>query len=223
MWPSLPYPFWNFFLPRIREQLLEVLVDNTCAAIEVFHLLGGAIRTQLLQDRGARHQVGVRPVPHTSSARTELRCASPLCCCSWLLLHRCRTPLLFLICTGPQASIIGLSPLRGRFVTAVKPPSSAFLCSRLVPGRSICVHVQCGRRNLTETQLLTKRATAPTQLRAHCVVECDVNVAVPSDRFPDVSFPLCLSVAFPDGGRESPVVRCGSRCVECSGSQTVVG
>ena len=32
------------FLPRIREQLFEVLVDNACAAIKVFHLFGGAIR-----------------------------------------------------------------------------------------------------------------------------------------------------------------------------------
>ena len=55
---------------------------------------------------------------------------------------------LLLTRTGPQASIIGLSPQRG-------------LCSRLVPRRSICVDVHCKRRIHTEPQLLTEKASAP--------------------------------------------------------------
>ena len=55
--------------------------------------------------------------------------------------------------------------------------------------------------------LLTQRATAPIPLCAHGVVECNVVVAFPSDRFPGVSFLQCFPVASPDGGRESPVIR----------------
>ena len=86
-----------------------------------------------------------------------------------------------------------LVPTARTFCHGCETPSSAFLCSRLVPGRSICVNVQCKGRNITEPQLLTKRAAAPIQLRAHCVAECAVTVAFPSNRFPDVSF----SRAFP--------------------------
>ena len=92
-----------------------------------------------------------------------------------------------LICAGPQASTIGLSPGRGRFVIAVKAPSNTFLSSRHNPGGT--------------ARLLTKRATAHVQLCTHCVVGTNVVATFPSDRFPRW-FPTFL----PDGGGQSPVI-----------------
>ena len=37
LWPSLPCPFWSFFVPRVREELLEVVVDNVSASLQIFH------------------------------------------------------------------------------------------------------------------------------------------------------------------------------------------
>ena len=76
---------------------------------------------------------------------------------------------------------------------AVKSPSSTFSVFASRPGRSICVDVQRKGGIIIEPQLLTKKTTAPIQLRAHGVVVCNVVVAFPSDQFPDVSFPQCFS------------------------------
>ena len=101
--------------------------------------------------------------------------------------------------------------LNHRLLPTPMKPHPARFCVRVSSPADPSVNVQCKGRNLTEPQFLTKRATAPIQLLAHCIVECDVIVAFPSDWFPDVFFPLCFPVAFPDGGRESPVIRCSSR------------
>ena len=104
-----------------------------------------------------------------------------------------------------QASTVGLSPGRGRVVTAVKPPHPAHLSSRHITGGSICIDVQRRRWIIAEPRLLTKRATAHVQLCTNCVVETNV----PSDRFPGVSFPSCFPTFSPDGGGQSPVIRRG--------------
>ena len=64
-----------------------------------------------------------------------------------------------LICAGPQASTIGLSPGRGRFVIAVKAPSNTFLSSRHNPAEP-SVEMYSAKKGLS-------LSAAPDQ-KGHC-------------------------------------------------------